>query len=190
MSNKYVIKEVQIEVHPGVTLTAEVTNFDGLSSLLNDLKAKNLIAPTESRKRQDPQNVDAKKDGKEESPESRIEVNGGIEKGSLAKKNILAFKDGIPQFLRPSVFTNVTDAALLLLHAVEKGLKTPTTDYDSFKGLYESQSLKTGTPLSMLLTNLRNAGYLDKNIYKDGRKLRLTAKGDKKAIEIMKEMMS
>lgn len=187
MSDKYALKEVHVEVHPGVTLTAEVSNFDGLISLLNDLKAKNLISPIELKKRRD---VDYGNKGKEDTPEGRIEVNAGIEKDSLAAKNILAFKEGIPQLLRPSAFANVTEAALVLLHAVETGLKSPTTEYESFKGLFESQNLKSSTPLAMLLTNLRNSGYLDKNTYKDARKLRLTPKGDKKAIEIMKQMLT
>jgi hypothetical protein len=190
MSDKYTLKEVHVEVHPGVTLTAEVSNFDGLISLLNDLKAKNLISLIDLKKRRDLDYVNKEKEDKGETPEGRIEVNAGIEKGSLAAKNVLAFKEGIPQLLRPSAFAKVTEAALVLLHAVEAGLKSPTTNYESFKGLFESQNLKSSTPLAMLLTNLRNSGYLDKKTYKDARKLRLSPKGDKKAIEIMKEMIT
>jgi hypothetical protein len=102
----------------------------------------------------------------------------------------LAFKDDVPQLLRPSAFNKAMEAALVLLHAVETGLRNSTIEYESFKALYEDQNIKSGTPLSMLITNLRNLGYLDKKEYRDSRKLRLTPKGDKKAIEILKKLIS
>ena len=189
MSDKYTLKEVHVEVLPGVTLTADVSNLDGLITLLSDLRSKNLTG-SEAKKQQDQLHMEQKKEVRNDTPSGRMEVNAGIEKGSLAAKNILAFKNEIPQLLRPSAFANVTDAALILLHAVEVGLKSPATDYDSFKGLYEAQNLKSGTPLSMLMTNLRKTGYLDKKSYNEGRKLRLTLKGERKAIQIIKEMIS
>jgi hypothetical protein len=82
------------------------------------------------------------------------------------------------------------EAPLVLLHAVETGLRNSAIEYDSFKALYEDQNIKSGTPLSMLMTNLRNAGYLDKKEYREHRKLRLTPQGDKKAIEILKTLVS
>ena len=42
----------------------------------------------------------------------------------------------------------------------------------------------------MRLTDLRNSGYLDKRVYSVGRELRLTAKGEKKAVEVLKKCLS
>jgi hypothetical protein len=191
MSAKYTLKEVHVEVNPGVTVIANVSSMDGIVSLLDDLKARNLVAKVENKKSTGEQDRKGKQDSHvNDSPGGRIETNAGIDKGSLVAKNILAFKDGIPQLLRPGAFGNVTDAALVLLHAIETGLKNQSIEYESFKGLYESQNLKSGTPLSMLMTNLRNAGYLDKTTYSKERRLRLTARGDKKAVEIMKGLVS
>lgn len=187
MSNKYNIREVQIEVQAGIKLIAEVSSIDGLQQLLKDLKDKN-FAPPIPKKKERQGAPEEKKLG--ESPSTRIEINADIPKGSLLKCNILGFKDNVPQLLRPSTFDSVTDAALILLHAVETGLRNQSVEYESFKGLYEDQNLKSGTPLSMLITNLRNSGYLDKREYTNSRKLRLTAKGDQKAIEIIKNLIT
>ncbi|HIJ66174.1 MAG TPA: hypothetical protein HPP77_09530 [Candidatus Hydrogenedentes bacterium] len=185
MTDKYTLREVRVQVQPGVTLIADVASIDSISVLLADLKSKDLKpVPRE----QDPTGQELAQPGAEtaETPDSRVEVNAGIPIGTLAKKNILAFKEDVPQLLRPSAFDTVTEAALLLLHSVETGLRNQEIGYESFKGLFEGQNVKSGTPLSMLMTNLRNSGYLDKNAYKNGRRLRLTAKGDKRAIEILK----
>ena len=190
MSDKYILKEVHIELQSGVKLVAEISSFEALQNLLAELKSRNLSAVLKKEFKQE------KEEGKKETelppdtPAGRVEVNAGLTKGSLSKSNILAFKDDVPQLLRPSAFKTVVEASLILLHAVETGLRNSALEYDTFKALYEAQNIKSGTPLAMLMTNLRNAGYLDKKEYHNSRKLRLTPKGDKKAIEILKTLVS
>ena len=187
MSDEYTLREVHVEIQPGVTLIADVRSMDALSGLLADLNGKG-IAPTTGKPTRSEEKAEKNVTPAGDTPGSRIEVNAGIPEGSLTKKNIVAFKDDVPQLLRPSAFGAITEAALVLLHSVETGLRNQEVDYDSFKGLFEQQNVKSGTPLSMLMTNLRNSGYIDKNAYKNGRRLRLTAKGDKQAIEILKRL--
>ena len=187
MSDEYTLREVHVEIQPGVTLIADVRSMDALSRLLADLKGKG-IAPTPGRANRSEETGERNLTPAGDTPASRIEVNAGIPKGSLTRKSIVAFKDDVPQLLRPSAFGTVTEAVLVLLHSVETGLRNQEVEYDSFKGLFEQQNVKSGTPLSMLMTNLRNSGYLDKNAYKNGRRLRLTAKGDKQAMEILKRL--
>lgn len=189
MSDKYTLREVHIEVSPGVDLIADVTSLDGLAQLLADLKGASLLAPQKQKKQESKQEVEQKTaTAFDDTPAGRIETNAQLPSGSLLKLNVLGFKDDVPQFLRPSAFKVATEAALVLIHAVETGLKTTSIDYDSFKGLYEAQNVKSGTPLPMLLTNLRNSDYLDKKVYKESRQLRLTLKGDKRAMEILREL--
>lgn len=191
MTDKYILKEVHIEVQPGVQLIAEVSSLDALQNLLNDLIIKKLTPLIVKKEhKQDKEESKKETDALNDTPASRVEINAGLNKDALLKSNILAFKDNMPQFLRPSIFKTVMEAALVLLHAAETGLRNPSLEYDSFKALYEYQNIKSGTPLSMLMTNLRNAGYLDKKEYHDSRKLRLTPKGDKKAIEILKSLVA
>jgi len=191
MSDKYSLKEVHIEVRPGVTVIADVSTVDSLISLLNDLAAKSMAPKADTGKQISANLREGKKSAlANDNPAVRIEVNAGLKEGSLISKNILAFKDEIPQLLRPSAFgKRITDATLVLIHAVETGLRSQSIEYEQFKGLYESQGLKTNTPLAMLMTNLRGSGYLDKSAYSDGRKIRLTAKGERRAIEILKELV-
>jgi Mn-dependent DtxR family transcriptional regulator len=41
----------------------------------------------------------------------------------------------------------------------------------------------------MLLSNLKNSNYIDKKAYSTDRTLTLTAKGEKKAIEVLKSLI-
>ncbi|MCG3114103.1 MAG: hypothetical protein LLH30_00305 [Candidatus Manganitrophus sp. SA1] len=186
MVETHKIREVHIEVQPGVTLVADVSSVEDLKSLLQDLAAEKLLTlsswPTKKSEKQGEQlNGD--------DPSMRIEQRADLSAGALKKSNILAFKDNVPQLLKPNSF-NISDATLVLLFCVEVGLKNSTVDFELFKGLYEDQNLKSGSPLTMLLTNLRNSGYLDKKMYAKDRNLRLTAKGEKKAIEVLKTLSS
>jgi len=184
MSNNYKIREVHIETQPGVTLVVDLSSTSELKKLLNDLSEEKLLDLGVTK--------DERVQGRREQPHmrddpaSRVEMRANIRAGALASSNVMVFKDNVPQLLRPSRFSSVVDGALVLLFAVEVGLKNTSISYDFFKALYEDQNIKSGSPLPMLLTNLRNAGYLDKKVYAADRTLRLTAKGDKKTIEVLK----
>lgn len=188
MSSNYKIRELRVEVRPGVTLVADVESVEAANKLLRELQDAKLVAATSTT---DDRQRGAKDNSRHaDEPASRLELRAGVPSGSLGSKNIVAFKDNVPQLLRPNIFGSVSDAALVLLYTVESGLQTTSIDYESFKGLYDSQNIKSGSPLTMLLTNLRNAGYLDKKAYTADRTLRLTAKGDKKAGEVLKELVN
>jgi hypothetical protein len=62
--------------------------------------------------------------------------------------------------------------------------------YDDFKDLYDAQNIKSGSSLPVLLTNLRNAGYIDKKTYSADQTIRLTAKGSNKAEDVIKALGS
>lgn len=181
----YKITRVTVEVKPGVMLTAEVSSPVELKQLLDDLHEEGFGSATPADKSRQtvfphPEPV------VEESPIVRIETRASLASGKLASAKVLAFKDGNPQLLRPGAFTTVSDATLSLLYAVEIGLKKSSISYDDLKDLYDAQNIKSGTALPMLLTNLRNAGYIDKKAYAGDRTVRLTAKGETKAAEVIR----
>jgi hypothetical protein len=184
MPNNYKIRELHVELRPGVVLVIDVDSIEAVNKIMKELRAVQLFTVERTT-------------GKEikdiklpEDPASRLELRANLSRGTLGGKNILAFKDNVPQLLRPNIFKKVSDAALVLLYAVEGGLQRTSIDYESFKGLYDSQNIKSGSPLAMLITNLRNASYIDKRAYLADRTLRLTAKGDSKAREVLKELES
>lgn len=187
MSGTYRLKEVRVMLQSGVSLIAEIDSLSGLKSLLNDLAGANLsvqkVGDPESLPPPSPDKLQPSAD----EPASRVETKASLAPGSLAKTKLVAFKENAPQLLRPSTFENVTDALLVLLFAVEAGLRASRIPYDSFKGLYEAQNIKSGTPMRILLSNLRNAGYLDKSAYASEKALSLTAKGETKAIEVLQQ---
>ena len=184
------LKEVQIQVAPGVIVTAEISDVGELKNILGDLE-KAGYAPTVESTDATPK-IEVQKDRGEssDSPASKVEIRANITAGLLSKSNILAFKDDVPQLLRPNNFTSVSDAALALLFAVETGLKTSSIPFDDFKAIYDEQNIKSGSPLTMLLTNLKNAGYIDKRMYSKDRTVRLTAKGEQKAIKVLKALVT
>jgi hypothetical protein len=185
MSEIYQLKEVHVTIRSGVTVIAHVDNVDGISRLLSDLNEKKLIEPLPPSRKA---NVE-QDEHTAGTPERRIEVAAGIVEGALAKSNTLAFKDNVPELLGTAQLS-VTDAVLILLVALETGLKRTKVDYESFKALYEAQNIKSGSPLSMKLTDLKNDGYIDKKVYADEKCVRLTAKGQKKAIEALKDRIA
>jgi len=184
MPDKYTLKEIRIEVAGGVTLVADVSSVDGVRSLLADLANAKImpVSNVSSKSDQQPPTRNAESD----TPESRMETRAALEPGTMGTLNLLAFKDDVPQLLRPGQLSQ-TDAVLSLLFALEAGLRMSKVEYEWFKDLYEAQNIKSGSPLAMILTNLRNSGYLDKKTYQADKSLRLTAKGEKKAIEILKK---
>jgi hypothetical protein len=190
MAEDYKIREVHIEVRPGITVLADVSSLADLKKLLADLASEGIahIEPA-AVKLKEKQAEHQQKLEQNDDPSSLLELRAGLSSGTLKSSNVLAFKDDVPQLLRPNSFSKVTDATLVLLFAIEAGLKRNTTDFESFKGLYEGQNIKSGSPLPMLVTNLRNAGYLDKKVYAADRSLRLTAKGERKAVEVLKSQV-
>lgn len=185
MGDEYRFREARIRVAPGVVLVAEISSARSLKQLLMDLQSEDIV-PAKSPKIAD-KNKDEGDSKNADNPLSRVAIRSGIPIRDLENSNTLVFKDGVPQLLRPSAFGSVSDATLVLLYCLEVGLKINPVVFDSFKAVYEGQNIKSGSPLSMLLTNLRGAGYLDKVLYSSGRKLRLTGKGEKKATEVLKQ---
>lgn len=166
-------------------LTAEISSPAELKQLLDDLQEEGFASatPVDKSRRIDSRHPEPPVG---ESPISRIETRTSLASGKLASAKVLAFKDENPQLLRPAAFASVSDATLSLLYAVEIGLNKPSIPYDDFKDLYDAQNIKSGSALPMLLTNLRNAGYVDKKAYAVDRTVRLTAKGTAKAEEVIK----
>jgi predicted MarR family transcription regulator len=181
-------RELHVQLRDGVKLVIEVSSADEIRTALDRLEKDGLIDSTS----RDPKPAAATPKTKHavadlsDSPESRVAVHAEVDASALRSKNILAFKDGIPQLLRPSSFPSISDATLILIFAVEAGLKRNSVSFDEFKALFDGQNIKSGSALSMLLNNLKNAGYVDKNAYGADRTIRLTAKGEKKAIEVLK----
>lgn len=184
----YKLREVRVTLANGAVVTAEVNNVDDLQELLSHLGQCGFtpMVPKTDDVSEKPSKVEH---SDSDSPEVRVETRASLAVGSLRTKSVLAFKDGVPQLLLPNAFGSVADASVALLFAVEAGLKKNSLEFDAFKGLYESQNIKSGSPLSMLLTNLRNAQYLDSKLYSAERKVRLTAKGEAKAIEVLKDLV-
>lgn len=190
MSETYKIREAHVQVSPNVTIIVELNSLDAVKQLITDFSKHGLL-PVEQIKitqSKTQQSFEAKVQDSLDTPIARAETRAGVPKGSFASTNILAYKDDIPQLIKPAVFGAVSDAALVLLFSVEAGLKKSSIDYEAFKGLYESQNIKSGSSLPMLLNNLKNANYIDKKAYNTDRIVRLTAKGERRAIDVLKEV--
>jgi hypothetical protein len=173
-------REAHIQLESGVTLVAEVSTIQEVRDLISYLSDNQMV----KRDKQNKQPVDREPQF-EDLPEGRVELKADIPSGSLSSKKILAFKDGVPQLLKTTHFGSVTDAVVVLLYAVEFGLRKSKIPYDEFKSLYEGQSLKTGSSLSLLVNNLKNDGYIDKKVYDAERQLTLTAKGATKGADVL-----
>lgn len=193
MAADYRIREVRVDLGSGVVVIAEVVSIEGIGALVEDLRSKGLeptgfdediSRKTEAKKQ--PTGKIPKAGSDEDSPAGLVEVRVGLAAGSLLSAKVLAFKDGVPQLLRPSTFPTVSDATIALIYALEIGVRNTKIAYEDFEAVFDAQNIKTGTPLPMLLSNLKNAGYVDKAAYGSNRTVRLTAKGEQKAEQVLK----
>jgi len=186
------IKELQVDLGNGIVVRADVSSVADVLEVLGELSGlaerAATFEPGADLKASASKNSDQSGTVGQESPEALVELRAGLEAGVLRKSTLLGFKDGVPQLMRPTAFGSVSDAALALLYAVEVGLKKNSLEFDAFKGLYDAQNIKSGSPVSMLLNNMKNSGYVDSKLYASERKVRLTAKGEQKAIEVLKAM--
>jgi len=188
MTNNFRLREIHIEIKPGLTLVADISDISELKELLQYLSSENIFIPQSSRGEKPTIAMPQPNDN--EDPNNILELRAELPQGSLVSKKILAFKNSVPQLLRTSLFGNVTEAILVLLYALEIGLKSPAISYDSFKSLYDGQGLKSGSSLPMLVNNLKNTGYIDKKLYDTDRTLSLSPKGGQKAIEVLKSIIN
>jgi len=189
MSDAVKYRELRIDIGNGVTLVVDVATKADVEAALKELADFGVTLDKEGGKDvrdEDKPAPQAPVHG--DTPDARLELRADLLPGSLRKKNILVFKDGIPQLLRPSSFPAVSDAALILIFSVEAGLKKPSLTFDEFRALYDAQNIKSGSPMSMLLNNLKNSNYIDKVVYGRDRTVRLTGKGEKKATEVLVQM--
>lgn len=188
MSDDYKIKEVRVHLKSGVVIVAETSSLEAVKKLLVDvLTVGDVAASLETERTHHKEGDRCSPTG--DDPYSLLEIKASMRPGTLAKAKIVAFKDNAPHLLKPNAFSNTTDAVLVLLLCLESGLKTPRIALDAFRGLYESQNIKSGSPLRILLSNLRAAGYINKSEYMSEKTLILTGKGEIKGIEALQAMM-
>jgi hypothetical protein len=191
MENKYKIKEVSVELENGIKIILELNNIKELKEFIDDLKAEGLfelVVKTKDKKDDKKNETDDKVDTDLDDPMTLIELKSGIEEGTLKKKKIIAFKNNTPQLIRPGEFSTPTDALLFLIYATETGLGQPKIPFDDFKTMFDTQGIKSGSPLTMLLNNLKNANYIDKKAYDNERNITLTPKGSEKAVDLVKRL--
>ncbi len=186
MPTNFKLRELRIQIQPGVTLIVDVTTIEEVKELLVFLKEHDLLKEHQAIIQPHPPSVTPQV--LTDDPQGRVELNAGIPSGSLVSKKILAFKDDVPQLLKPALFGNVTDAVLALAYTVEIGLRSSKIPYEQFKSLFEAQSIKSGSSLALLLNNLKGSGYIDKKLYDTDRTISLTAKGSQKASEVLQSI--
>lgn len=183
MNKSYKLQDVEVRLVSGVVLRATIESLDGARAFLEDVKKAKLGEPEVIQERPQTTKDHDVDEHARLNPVDLMESKAGLKKGAL--KPLVAVKDETPQILSPRVFKKTTDGVLALIFAAETGLRKGVIEYDHFSRIFEQQNLKCGSPLSMLLKNLRQTGYLDRKTYADGRRIRLTGKGETKAIEVL-----
>jgi len=101
----------------------------------------------------------------------------------LRAMKIFSIKDQNVQLLKPNQF-KVMDAICVLLFILEVGIGKRDIEYDAFRDIFESQNIKSGSPLTMLMTNMKVAKYIDAKKY-SSKIVSLTPKGQEQAIAIL-----
>lgn len=119
----------------------------------------------------------------EDSYEKIANMLSNISPTELRAKKIFSIKDQNVQLLKPNQF-KVMDAICVLLFILEVGIGKRDIEYDSFRDIFESQNIKSGSPLTMLMTNMKVAKYIDAKKY-SSKIVSLTPKGQEQAIVVL-----
>jgi hypothetical protein len=192
MADKYKIKEVNVALTNGITVKVEIEKIENLKDLIDDLKTIGLLdlsaKPADKPEQQIKNKKEKEEDNHDDNPLSKVELRADLDGGILTSKKVLGFKNGIPQLFKPGSIAP-TESLLVLLFAIENGLNLTKISFDEFKAIFEGQGIKSGTPLNMLTTNVKNANYIDKKTYDNDRHLTLSSKGADKAKEILKKLV-
>ncbi len=189
MSTNYKIREVHIFLAEGFEVVADVASVGDIKQLIADLRAEGHKPVSDVQSPKKGQQVDDHKKLDSHSPLSKIELRAGIVEGQLSGQSILAIKADLPQLLRPNSFKSTTDALLALLFSIESALGRQSIPYDDFKTIFQSQGIKSGSPLPLLLSNLKLDNYINKKLYDSDREISLSPKGDKKAAEVLRALV-
>lgn len=192
MSDKYKIVEVNVALKNGITVKVEIDKIESLKDLIDDLKNIGLLdlsaKPGDKDDNLNKKNKEKETEENDDNPLLKVELRADLDDGVLSSKKVLGFKNGIPQLFKPGNITP-SESLLVLLFAIENGLSISKISFDEFKAIYEGQGIKSGTPLNMLTTNIKNSNYIDKKTYDNDRHLTLSSKGADKAKEILKKLV-
>lgn len=143
MSEAYKLKEVHIQMQDGVTLIAEVSSVAAVRALLDELGGGDIKVIKHKATLKPPQ-YNNKEEGSD-SPAARLESKAELTGGSLGAKKVLAFKDDVPELLKANTIS-ITDAVLILLFAVETGLRKNKSSTNLLKGYTRLRILRVEAP--------------------------------------------
>ncbi|RJP28012.1 MAG: hypothetical protein C4533_05915 [Candidatus Omnitrophota bacterium] len=108
---------------------------------------------------------------------------------NLRQSKIFSIKEDAVQLLKPNQFKTATEALCVLIFILESGLGKRDIPYEAFRNIFESQNIKSGSPLVMLMNNLKNAKYIDSKKY-DAKTISLTPKGQENAIGVLNKLVT
>lgn len=124
----------------------------------------------------------------EDDPYEKIaNMLNNISATELRAKKIFSIKDQNVQLLKPNQFSKVMDAICVLLFLLEVGIGKRDIQYNMFRDIFESQNIKSGSPLTMLIINMKIAKYIDPKKYKT-KIVSLTPKGQEQAIAVLTKL--
>lgn len=112
----------------------------------------------------------------------------GITGADLRAKKIFSIKDQSIQLLKPNQFKKVMDAICVVLFVLEAGLGKRDIQYSIFRDIYDTQNIKSGSPLTMIMINMKGAKYIDAKKYK-AKVVSLTPKGQEQAINVINKFL-
>jgi hypothetical protein len=114
-----------------------------------------------------------------EDPLERIALRLDVPGDKLRTANLFGVKGDKVQILKTQKFT-ASEAVMAICLVSETGLGRPALSYEDLKEAFQESSIKSKSPLYMIISNLGNLGYIDKKRYDSQAEVVLTAKGEAK----------
>jgi hypothetical protein len=124
-----------------------------------------------------------------EDPLERVARRLEVDLDDLAKAKLFGIKGGKVQVFKTQRFS-AADAVMAICFLSEIGLGKTVMSFDELKEAFLESHIRSGSPLYMIISNVGNRGYIDKQRYDSQKEVVLTAKGETKIKEIIQEALS
>lgn len=82
------------------------------------------------------------------------------------------------------------EAVMLICYISEIGVGKAALSYEELKEAYQESHIKSESPLYMIISNIAQSGYIDKQRYDSQKEIVLTAKGETKVKEITQKALA
>ena len=123
-----------------------------------------------------------------EEPFDKMAHRLDVEPSNLSGAKLFGIKGDKVQIFKTQKFAPA-EAVMAICYVSEVGVGKSALTYEELKEAFQASHIKSDSPLYMIISNIANSGYIDKQRYDSQKEIVLTAKGDTKIKGIIQKAL-